>query len=161
MFVTLFFKFVFNKIVLIHKHSHISSTAFAFIYLFLVLAIFISFHILSVFWAVVFPFHASSFKTKGYLKYVHLTMLLLALILPWGAVTVVFAKGSYRRFPPITCYPRPNSVNLYGLTWPICIMLAVDLSLIAIVFWILIRLLQKKRRQQGRKVNFNINSYRK
>ena len=124
-----------------------------FIYTPLLLAMFISFHILSVFWAVVFPFHARSFKAKGHLKYVHLTMLLLALILPWGTVTVAFKKGTYGRFPPVTCYPGSNSLILYGITWPVAIMFTIDLSLIVIVLWVIIQLLQKKRREQGGKVN--------
>ena len=124
-----------------------------FIYTPLLLTMFISCHILSVFWAVVFPFHARSFKARGHLKYVHLTMLLLTLILPWGAITVAFAKDTYNRFPPITCFPGPGSVVLYGITWPVTIMFTTDLSLIAIVLWVIIQLFQKKRREQGGKVN--------
>ena len=124
-----------------------------FIYTPLLLAMFMSFHILSVFWAVMFPFHARSFKIKGHLKYVHLTMLLLALILPWGTITVAFAEGTYGRFPPITCYPGSNSLILYGITWPVTIMLTIDLSLIATVLWVIIQLVQKKRRELGKKVN--------
>ena len=135
------------------RNCYTSSTAIAFIYTLLLLATFASAHILSVFWAVMFPFHARSFKTKGHLKYLHLALLLLSLILPWGAVIVAFDKGVYGRFPPITCYSGSNSVILYALTWPFCIFLAIDVSLIAIVLWIIIRLVQKKRTEQSGKVN--------
>ena len=75
-----------------------------------------------------FPFHARSFKVKGYLKYVHLTMLSWALILPCGAVSVAFSKGTFGQFPPITCYPLSNPIVLYGMIWPICVMLAIGIS---------------------------------
>ncbi len=126
-------------------------TAIMFIYIPLLLAMFICFHILSVFWAVMFPFHARSYKLKGYHKYVHLTMLLLALILPWIAIIVAFDQEKYQRFPPITCHPGSNVIT-YGIIWPACIMLAISLSLTAIIFWVIIRLYRKKRRKQGGKV---------
>ena len=130
-------------------YTCISATGIVFLYAVLLLALFSCFHILSVFWAVMFPFHARSFKIKGYLKYVHLTMLLLALVLPWGAVSVVLTEGTYGRFPPITCHPHREEIILYGITWPVCIMLASSLSLTAIVLFVIIRILQKKRKEQG------------
>ena len=123
-----------------------------FIYAPLLLAMFICFHILSVFWAVMFPFHARSYKLKGYHKYVHLTMLLLALILPWSAIIVAFDRGRYGRFPPITCYPRPTSIITYGIIWPVCITLAISLSLTVVILWVIIRTVRKKKREQGGKV---------
>ncbi len=122
-----------------------------FIYTLLLLAMFTSFHILSVSWAVLFPFHARSYKLKGYHKYVHLTMLLLALILPWIAIIVAFDRGIFERFPPVLCYPG-SSVITYGIVWPACIALAISLSLTAIILWVIIRLFRKKRQEQGGKV---------
>ena len=127
-------------------------TGIIFIYIPLLLAMFVSFHILSVFWAVVFPFHSQSYKLKGYHKYVHLTMLLLALILPWAAIIVAFDQGRYGRFPPVTCYPSSRNVISYGIVWPVCIMLAISVSLTAIILWVVIKLVRKKRREQGAKV---------
>ena len=89
---------------------------------------------------------------KGYLKYVHLTMLSLALILPWGTISVAFSKGAYKRFPPITCFPDSKLILLYGMTWPICVMLAISLSLTVIMLFVIIQLLRKKRQQYGVKV---------
>ena len=123
-----------------------------FIYIPLLLSMFICFHILSVFWAVMFPFHSQSYKRKGYHKYVHLTMLLLALILPWSVMIAAFVEGSYNRFTPITCYPTTGNIITYGVIWPSSIALAISVSLTAIILWVVIQLVRKKRREQGGKV---------
>ncbi len=87
--------FMFSMSCMISLYILLLLTAIMFIYTPLLLAMFICFHILSVSWAVLFPFHARSYKLKGYHKYVHLTMLLLALILPWSAIIVAFDRGVF------------------------------------------------------------------
>ena len=104
------------------------------------LSIFFFFHILSVFWAVMFPFHARSFERKGYLKYVHFTMLAVALILPCEGVAAAFASGGYNRFPPIMCHPASPDVNQYGVILPMSSMIALSLSLVVALLRRIIKL---------------------
>ena len=126
-----------------------------FTYTLVLLSIFFFLHILSVFWAVMFPFHARSFERKGYLKYVHFTMLAIALILPCESVAAAFASGGYKRFPPIMCYPNSTDVIQYGTIFPISIMVASSLSLVVVILWRIIKLVQKRKKKKchGAKVS--------
>ena len=124
-----------------------------FIYASLLLSLFSFFHILSVFWAVMFPFHARSFRENGYLKYVHLSMLVLALVLPWGPVSASFVFG-FNRFPAVTCFPAMDgTVIRYGMIWPCTILIATSLSLTVLILWVVIKLVRKKRKKQGARLS--------
>ena len=112
----------------------------------------------AVFFAVTFPFQARSFQSKGYYKYIHAVMLIVALIIPWIAVGVAFGTGGFQltRFPTIFCYSANTDVTFYALILPICIILAIGISMIAGIFAVLIKLVQKQKLRSGRKVSCDI-----
>ena len=54
----------------------------------------------SLFWGIQFPFHARSFKEANHVKYIHIPMVIVGLVLPTLPVIVLFTVGepsSYER----------------------------------------------------------------
>ena len=97
------------------------------------------FHIIAVFWTIKFPFHAKSFETKGYTRYVHYGMLALTFILPFITIIVIAGTGGCRasRIPAIICLARKPDVTFYAFVLPLSILTAAGMSLIVVMFWIL------------------------
>lgn len=95
-------------------------------------------HIASMFWAVWFPFHALRFETTDRYKYIHLTVVLLALILPGIPAGIHFATDGFEfgRYPSITCIGRNSRINFYVIILPAALANAVALSLLIPIFWI-------------------------
>ena len=99
-------------------------------------------HELSLFWKIRFPFHARSFETSHRIKYVHITMVIVGLLLPALPVIVTFAIAARDsrgfgliRFPPILCSGLQRDATFYSLVLPINILLAVGIPLLIIIFW--------------------------
>jgi len=99
-------------------------------------------HVVSLFWGIQFPFHARLFKTTGRIKYIHITMVIVGLVLPTLPVIVAFTAGNpssrgFRptRFPPILCTSLQRDPTFYSLVLPINILIAVGVPLVIIIFW--------------------------
>ena len=116
-------------------------TGLAFYYAVLVSDMFWIFHIVILFWKIVFPFHARSFETRGYFQYIHLAMVIAAIVLPWESLATILGKGGLTipQFPPIVCLARDTDVTFYSFILPISIINATGVSLIAIILWTLIK----------------------
>ena len=122
----------------------------------LVQALFWFFHIIILFWGIKFPFHAKRFETRGYLKYVHIAMVVLAIFLPCGYIAAVAATGgaTIARFPPLFCFARNVDAYFYSLVVPICIIDGAATSLLLVILWSLITTLWTQKRKA--KVSKNI-----
>ena len=99
-------------------------------------------HVVSLFWGIQFPFQARLFKTTGRIKYIHITMVIVGLVLPTLPVIVAFTAGNpstrgfgQTRFPPILCTSLQRDPTFYSLVLPINILLAIGVPLVIIVFW--------------------------
>ena len=90
-----------------------------------------------IFWGVQFPLHSQSFRMAHGTKYIHLTCVVLALVLPLVPVLANEFKGGYTmsRFPPILCIGTNADATLYSLVLPLDIILGVGLNLLIIIFW--------------------------
>ena len=75
-------------------------------------------------------------------------MLVSALILPWGTISASFVLD-FERFPAITCFPKLDNIVRYGIVWPCTILIATSLSLTVLILWVIIKLVRRKRKQQG------------
>ena len=117
------------------------------------------FHIIAVFWTIRFPFHAKSFETKGYTKFVHFGMIALTFIVASISVAVLFGTGGCRgaRIPAIICLARETDATFYAFELPLSIGTAAGISLIVYMFWILYHITrdlshiqkQKKEEEKG------------
>ena len=104
-------------------------------------------HITAMLWGLKFPFQADKFDITGKNKYLHLTVVVLGLTLPWIPVTVAFATGGFTitRFPPVMCSGKNINGFHYGLIYPAAIADATGLTLLLLIFWILFKVLSFKR----------------
>ena len=95
------------------------------------------FHVSVIFWGVQFPLHSKSFRISHGTKYIHLTCVVLALVLPLVPVLANKFKGGYTmgRFPPILCVGADAGATFYSLVLPIDIILGVGSNLLIIIFW--------------------------
>ena len=90
-----------------------------------------------IFWGVKFPLHSRSFKKNNRMKYIHLTYVVLALLLPLVPVFMNAFKGGYTmgRNPPILCTGSDAGANFYSLVLPINIILGIGTNLLIVIFW--------------------------
>ena len=109
-------------------------------YTLLVIAAFLICHIVIIFWGIVFPFHAKSFERRGYFRYIHIIMVVIAITLPWASLGTFFGTGgmTIAQFPPFLCAAKNSDANFYALILPECIINATGISLITIILSIII-----------------------
>ena len=101
-------------------------------------------HVVSLFWKIQFPFHARSFGTAHRVKYIHITMVIVGLVLPALPVIVTFTAGdpSVRGFG-LTSFPQTNCDSLqmdpifYSLVLPINLILVTGIPMLIIIFWVI------------------------
>ena len=100
-------------------------------------------HITAMFWGLRFPFQAHKFDVTGKTKYLHLTVVVLGLTLPWIPVIVAFATGGFviTRLPPgpVTCFGKSFTAFHYSLIFPAAIADATGLTLLLLIFWIIFK----------------------
>ena len=95
------------------------------------------FHVSVIFWGVQFPIHSKIFNNAHGTKYIHLTCVVLALLLPLVPVFTNAFKGGYTmgRFPPILCIGSDACATFYSLVLPVDIILGIGTNLLIVIFW--------------------------
>ena len=95
------------------------------------------FHVSVLFYGIQFPFHSRSFKAAHRTKYIHVIMVVIALLLPLVPAIVCGVIGEYTMtdFPPILCVGSDADATFYSLVLPIIIILGTGTSLLVIMFW--------------------------
>ena len=96
-----------------------------------------------------FPFHAKSFETRGYFRYIHIVMVIAAIVLPLESVGVNLGTGGLTipRFPPTTCFARETDAVYFAFVLPISIISATGVSLLVIIFRVVITKARKMKTQ--------------
>ena len=101
-------------------------------------------HVVSLFWGIRFPFHFKSFKATHRLKYVHITMVIVGLVLPTLPVILPFTTGDPNMrgfgltvFPPTNCDSLQVALTFFSLPLPINLLLVTGIPLLIIVLWII------------------------
>ena len=101
-------------------------------------------HVVSLFWGIQFPFHARSFKAADRVKYIHIAMVIVGLVLPTLPIIVTFTAGNPNargfgpgRYPPIQCLGLQSDPTFYSLVLPINLLSAIGIPLLIIIFWII------------------------
>ena len=107
-------------------------------YTVLQLALWAVFLVVVVFLGVVFPIRMQQLDASGKIKYIHITMVLLGLILPCVPVAVTFGTGGFSLrdtvFPPIICLGVDRGATVYSLSIVESILVATGISLLILVF---------------------------
>ncbi len=93
------------------------------------------FHIISIFWSIQFPIHQRKVAKAGYIKYVHLAMVMVALLVPAVFAGVPFATGGYglSRFPPNLCHAVDPDTIYYVFMLPSTFIMPIGVSLMVII----------------------------
>ena len=101
-------------------------------------------HIVSLFGGIQFPFHAKSFKTARCLKYIHIPMVIVGLVLPIlpGIVASTAGDPTVRgfritTFSPIRCGSLQKDIVIYSLVLPVNLIVVTGISLLIIIFWVI------------------------
>lgn len=101
-------------------------------------------HVVSLFWGIQFPFHAKSFKTAHRLKYIHIPMVIVGLVLPTlpGIVASTAGDPTVRGFritttSPIRCSSLRKDIIIYSLVLPMNLIVVIGISLLVIIFWVI------------------------
>ncbi len=116
-------------------------TGAVFHYAYISAGIFWCTHIAGVLWGMMFPFHARGLQKKGHFKYLHIGMVVVAIVLPAIPAAVVIATGgSAAPFsPPFICVAKNIDVLFYTTALPSFLLIGIGISLIVIMFLVLVR----------------------
>ena len=110
-------------------------------YIIIQLAICVPSHVITLFWGITFPFHYRAFERRGRLKYIHITVVVVALILPTIPVGIALGTGGYiyDGIPPLTCIPKNVAVNFYALSLPTTVLVSTGGTFLVLIAWKLIK----------------------
>ena len=102
------------------------------------------FHTAAIFWNLWFPVHARHFDIRGYTKYVHIAVVVLALSLPVIPVGVAFGTGGFATssftMSLSTCFARDVVASFYSYVLPSCIGFSVGITLNILSIWKLLKM---------------------
>ena len=120
----------------IHTHTHSHNIGVVYYYGLLQIAMWLLFHSGALFWGIVFPFHYRRWKNEGRFKYIHITTVILALLVPTIPAFVNLRFG-YAVFssPTFACQGTNANSTYATLILPFSIIWAISSSMLAITFW--------------------------
>ena len=83
---------------------------------------------------------AKTFEKNGYFRYVHFTMLGIAIVLPCIPLAAVLCTGGsvVATFPPFQCYSRSSDVIYYTLILPACILMGTGITLLILMLHVIV-----------------------
>ena len=112
-----------------HMHTHSGSVYY---YALLQLAIWWICHVAALFWKVKFPFHAKAFSN---VKFVHILVIVAALLLPVAPVISAFVTGGFTigSFPPLLCVTKNGNAVYFTLILPISLVVAIGTTLLILI----------------------------
>ena len=101
------------------------------------LALWWIFNICAIFWKVQFPFHSRFYDQTNRTRYVHITCVVAAIILPVYAPLAIALKGGFipSRFPPFVCLGRDVDAIFYTVIAPSTVILSIGTTLLLLIFW--------------------------
>ena len=94
------------------------------------------FHIVAIFFGILFPFRARVIRETGKCKHVHISMVIAGLLIPCIPVAATFGTGGYgiTRFPPILCTAKDGAAIFYSLVLPVSLYLGTVASLLIVIY---------------------------
>ena len=111
---------------------------------------------ISLFWKLWFPFNARRRESKHQIKYIHISCILIGILVPFIPIIALMSNYSIQlksnpsnttfvsgglgfasvRSPPVPCNGNSKEVIFYTNILPADIMLAVGITLIILIFWL-------------------------
>ena len=90
--------------------------------------------------------HARSFKKRGYFRYFHIAVVVIALTLPFVTIARTFEKGGFTvtRFPNFVCAAADPDVLFYWFNFFFRLNSGAGVIMITIMFWKLAGIVREK-----------------
>ncbi|XP_019850180.1 PREDICTED: uncharacterized protein LOC109580976 [Amphimedon queenslandica] len=113
-------------------------TGAIFHYFYLNMTLWWFFHVMSVFYKVMFPVFAKEHKEKD--KFIHIVLLILGILIPIPGVSLALTVEKYKSytlftFPSYVCVPRNGELQYYSLLLPLNVLLCIGLFCLVLIFW--------------------------
>ena len=109
----------------------------SFLYTLLLLSLLWLFHSAILTWGVLRPYHYSSTRSSGKIKYVHISVVVITVMVPAIIVVALQFSGGYGhnifRFP--RCGPVNNQDIFYGFLIPLDVMIIIGFTLLLLTIW--------------------------
>ena len=101
-------------------------------------------HTIAVFWSVWFPVHARKIHHTRYIKFIHISVIVIALTLPMIPVGILFGTGGYvlssYTTSLSTCIPRNLTTAMYVSVLPMCIVISTGITFNLLTVWKLLKI---------------------
>ena len=125
---------------IIANFVHIMFVGIAFYYTLMQSTLWVLFYVTALFWGIAFPFHYRNIKANGYIKYIHITAVAVAVLVPLVSSLAPLKDGFIPpRSTPIVCIAANADYTFYTLVLPISILLAISTCLLIFTFWIILK----------------------
>ena len=104
----------------------------------------ILFHALGILGGVEFPFKYRKFKVEGKVKYVHISTVVVAVILPLAPALLPLIDG-YSIVPSSldVCFSRNAALTYFTLVLPFSILFALATTILIAMFWKILKVMQE------------------
>ena len=126
------------------RHCSFTNVGIVYNYVFFQILVFLTSHVASLFWGIAFPFHYRAFDTRGRLKYIHIAIVAVGLMLPCIPVGIALGTGGYvpDGIPPLACMPSNRAVNFYATVLPSTVLTSIGTTFMILIFWKLVKVRQ-------------------
>ncbi|XP_019850181.1 PREDICTED: uncharacterized protein LOC109580977 [Amphimedon queenslandica] len=113
-------------------------TGAIFHYFYLNMTLWWFFHVMSIFYKVMFPVFAKEHKNKD--KFIHIVLLILGILIPIPGVLLALTVKKYKSytlftFPSYVCVPRNGELQYYSLLLPLDVLLGIGLFCLVLILW--------------------------
>ena len=113
-------------------------TGIAALYFILQAIILLSCHTATLFWAVRFPLHRKYHERLGHMKYIHIAVVLVGLLLPSIPVIAALSTGGFiTTFSPLYCTAKNMDANFYSFILPNAITAILTMTILVLILWII------------------------
>ena len=99
-----------------------------------------TFYAMFLFWAVRYPFNYRKIRTSGKMRYIHVTVFILAVLIPLPGPLIQLRDGYIKiSNPPRFCVGRNTDLFFFSYSIPNSIFLATTCILMVLVFWTILK----------------------
>ena len=94
-------------------------------------------NVAALYWRVRFPFHSRYYDKSNRTRYVHISCVIIAIVLPLYAPLALFLKGGFTitRFPPTGCFGGDVDTIFYSVIAPTTVILAIGTTMLLLLLW--------------------------
>lgn len=105
-------------------------------------AIWAMLHAIFLFWSLRYPFKYRELKISERIRYAHIISVIVAIVVPLFPA-LINLKGGYvlTSIPSLACVGRSTEYIYYTIILPVSVILAILISLLALIVWTIFKVL--------------------